>query len=439
MVNSANKQMEENPNEIEHSELNQEPKRPWFLELDRRQKLILFVAWLGWVFDIFDTALFNFAKQPMLVEFLGKASKHAPDVEGMIQTYFLLGWSIGGLIFGILADKIGRTKVLIWTISIYCLLTGATALCRNPGEVAFIRFLTGIGIGGEWAAGAALVAESVSKRARAGAAAFLQTAAAVGPILAATVNLVLKDQSWRVLFLVGILPAIFAIYVRLAVKEPEKVIREEKGDVMGPLREIVRDPGLRKSAVIAILLGFVGIAGAGSITFWLPNLVQSVSVGLPAADVQARKTFATYTLHLGTFAGVLVFPMLCEKMGRRGAFALFFAFSPIALAVVALNKSYESLLICAPLLSFFAIGLTSGYGLYFPELFPTRVRATGAGIGYNTGRILNVPVPLLTGMIIGKASNVGQGLMVAGLLYLIGFLVLPFAPETVGQELKDSN
>src|SRR5688572_8545828 len=178
----------------------------WWHGITRYQWLVLVVAWLGWVFDIFDTALFNFAKGPMLTEMLGGAEAYklqGPQVEGMIQMIFLAGWAIGGLAFGILADRWGRTRTMVLTILIYCAFTGLTALCQTWEQVAGVRFLTALGLGGEWAAGAALIAEVFPDRARAGAAALLQSAAAFGPALAAVANLKVAAADWRVLFLIG--------------------------------------------------------------------------------------------------------------------------------------------------------------------------------------------------------------------------------------------
>lgn len=408
---------------------------PWYRQINRQQKAILLVAWLGWVFDVADAALFNFAKIPMLTQMMGADGykAHGSAMEAQIQMLFLAGWSLGGLLFGILADRLGRTKVLVWTIALYCLFTGLTALCQTPDHVMIIRFLTGIGIGGEWAAGAALVAESVPKSARAGAASFLQTAAAFGPMLAATCQILLKDQSWHALFIAGIFPALLAVFIRMKMHASEKPI--ERPQNHNELVEIAKTPNLRKAAIVAVLLGVVGIAGAGNVSFWLPNLVKSLSVGLADVDVKSRTSLATYILHIGTLAGVFAFPWLCNRMGRRGAFALFFAAAPISLAVVALAHNYNTFLVLCPILSFVAIGLTSGYGLYFPELFPARVRATGAGLGYNTGRILSIPIPLITATLSQRMGGIGTGMVMASLLYVIGLAVLPFAPETMGKEL----
>ncbi|HEY0866602.1 MAG TPA: MFS transporter, partial [Fimbriimonas sp.] len=215
----------------------------------RAQWTVLVIAWLGWVFDVMDAALFNFAKVPMFTEMLGPElyKQSGAAVEGRVQSVFMLGWAIGGLLFGILADRWGRARTLILTILLYSLFTGLTALCRTPDQVAFVRFLTALGIGGEWAAGAALVAETFRGGGRAPASSFLQSAAAVGPALAAFVNLGLASlpwesllgrptMPWQSLFLVGVVPALLCVVIRMVVREPEAVPK----DAPFPLGELWR-------------------------------------------------------------------------------------------------------------------------------------------------------------------------------------------------------
>lgn len=408
-------------------------------ELTGYHKLVLLVAWLGWVFDVMDAALFNFAKVPMMTELLGAAryKEVGAALEGQIQTWFLVGWAVGGLVFGILADRWGRTRTLVLTILLYCALTGLTALCQTWEQVAVLRFFTALGIGGEWAAGAALVAEVLPNRARALGAAVLQSAAALGPILAATVNLGLANESWRWLFVVGVLPALVTVLIRRRVREPESWERSERaGSPLEPLRGLFADKKLVRYLIAATLLGVVGVAGAQNVTFWLPNLVSAVSADLPEAAIKARTSYATYALHVGTILGVLVFPWLCERLGRKRALLGFFLLSPISVYAATLGGgTYENLLLLAPLMSLFAIGLTAGFALYFPELFPTRYRATGAGFAYNVGRILAAPYAWLTGLFIGGAT-VAQGIAISSLIYVIGVLALALAPETRGKPLE---
>lgn len=417
-------------------------RTPWWKTLTRYQWLVLIVAWLGWVFDIMDTALFNFAKVPMLIEMLGSEAAYkefGPAIEGRIMMVFLIGWAVGGLVFGVLADRWGRTRTMVLTILMYCAFTGLTALCQTPEQVMVVRFLTALGIGGEWAAGAALIAEVLPDKARAPAAGFIQTAAAIGPVLAATINLGLASFDWRWLFVVGIAPAAITVVIRMKVKEPERWVQAAPLLNKNPLKGVFGHTTWRRHALVAGVIGVVGIAGAGNVAFWLPNLVKAASEGFSTEIVQQRTSYATYSLHIGTLLGVLIVPWLCERWGRRPTLAVCFVAAPLSVAFATLGAtSYERLLLLAPLMSFFSIGLTASFVLYFPELFPTRLRATGAGFAYNTGRIAAAPVPWITGMMIGGAKgSVGEGVARAALVYIIGLLVLPFAPETRGKPLPE--
>lgn len=408
-----------------------------------RPGLILLVAWLGWVFDIMDTALFNFAKGPMVKEFLGDPELyklHGPAIEGRLQTVFLIGWAVGGLIFGVLADRWGRARTMIVTILIYCLLTAATGLCHTAEQVAVVRFFTALGIGGEWAAGAALVAESFPDNRRPWAAAILQTAAAVGPALAALVNFAIPPEHWRWLFFVGLLPALVTVVIRMFIREPERPVSASGPRIsfLAPLKELFAEPIWRKRALVALALGVVGIAGAQNVSFWLPNLVESVSQGVSAAEIQTRKSWATLVFHIGTLIGVLLVPALCARIGRKKAILTFFALSPVAIYIATTGSdSYGRLLLVAPVMSLFAIGVSAAFVLYFPELFPSRFRATGAGFAYNTGRIITAATPLLTGWLTGTfAGNVLNAVLATAIiLAAVGLVAMPFAPETKDEPL----
>lgn len=409
--------------------------------MTRRAWLILGIAWLGWVFDIMDTALFNFAKVPMLKAMMGaeEYAARGPAVEGQIQTLFLIGWSIGGLVFGILADRWGRSRTLIVTILLYSILTGATALCQTPEQVMVIRFLTALGIGGEWAAGAALVAETVPAAFRERASGFLQSAAAFGPWFAALINLAVPAGQWQTLFLAGVLPAFIVVGIRWIVREPEPVRTGARRLPTEELSILFGTKDMRRRTMVAMALGVVGVTGAGILPFWLPNLINQISSEM---GEEARKNFLslnTFTLHVGTLLGVLAFPWLAQRIGRIKSFAIFFVMAPLTTALALTGgSSFDRLLFLLPIATFFGIGLSAGFVLYFPELFPSRVRATGAGLGYNVGRIISAPVPALIGWLIGQfQGNVAVAVLVASAIYLVGLVVLPFAPETRGQPLPD--
>lgn len=415
----------------------------WFSGLTRYQWQVLLLAWFGWVFDIMDSALFNLAKIPMLTQMMGaeRYKLEGSKVDGSLQMIFLLGWAIGGLFFGVLADRWGRTRTLILTILLYCAFTGLTALCRTPEQVAIVRFLTALGIGGEWAAGATLVAEVLPQRSRAGASSFIQSAAAFGPIFAALINLGLKGQAWQWLFVVGIAPAILCVFLRMGVKEPERQPHEK---TQTPLREIFANPLWRRNAIVAMAIGVVGIAGAGTATYWAPNLVRAASEGLSKTVLDERLSQMTMISHVGTLLGVFLVPWLCTKIGRKLTIGGFFLLTPFVLLLGLMNPTYEKLLLVLPFVNFFAIGVSAAFVLYFPELFPTKVRATGAGLAYNVGRLFAIPVPLITGVLIAQFGGPANGgvataVTLTGLIYVLGVAAVFFAPETRGLDLSDSS
>ncbi len=399
--------------------------------LNKYQRFVLIIAWLGWVFDVMEASLFGLTKQPMLKEMLGEAGYKANGTvwESWGHNGMLLGWAAGGFIFGIVADKWGRSKTLILTVGMYCVFTALTSLCRTPEQVVFARFLTGLGIGGEWAAGAALIAETVPDNFRARAAAFLQTAAAIGSIIGVFVNMSVGGMNWRFVYLAGIIPAIICLIARFKLEPDQPTEKERKSN---PLGELLRTKPYNKNLLIAAVIGVVGITGGGILPFWLPNLIAKAV--LPA-DLTYWKNVSMIALQLGTLAGVLVFPPLTDRFGRRPMFAIFGACAGILLYLTAtMAHNLTLIFLLAPLTSFFALGLTAGFALYFTELFSHRFRATGAGIAYNTARIFNIPVVMFIG-IVGK-TNVALAIGTVSSIYILMLIALIFAPETRGKPLE---
>lgn len=402
----------------------------------RIHKTVLLVAWLGWTFDIMDAAIFNLAKRGMVTEVLGNPQRYAaegPSLEALLLTVFLIGWSAGGLVFGWLSDRYGRLKVLALTILLYSAFTGLTALCHTLPQFGFVRFMTGLGVGGEWAVGAAWVAESVPDKTRAKAASWLQSAATFGPVLAATANLVLAHWDWRALFVFGAFPALltFVLRHRSFAHETETIVVIDRG----PYRPT---KALWKTTIAALLLGTAGIGTAQNVTFWLPNFVTAVSQGLANAEIQARQSQALYSLHVGTLIGVFLVPWLCELFGRKKTLLLCFIVSPLSVALVAtVAKTFSLLLLTAPLMSVFSIGIGAAFALYFPELFPRAFRAMGAGIAYNGGRIIAAQFSLLTAALIESSrGNVAKSMVQTAFVLAIGGLALLGLPETKGRPLE---
>jgi len=423
----------------------------WCHGVTRYQWFVLFVAWLGWVFDSMDSTIYTLVLHPALHDLLGAQAGGTVSQEaigwygGIILSIFLIGWAIGGVAFGVLADRFGRTRTLVFTILVYAVFTGLAALSSSWWQLALYRFLTALGIGGEWAAGAALVAEVWPEEKRAKAAGVLQSAWAAGYLFAAAVSLLLRDHGWRCMFIVGVAPAVVALVVRLWVKEPERWVRthERERQLGGPHAQTLSElfqPKLLRSTLAGSGLAFVAVFGLWGATNWTPTLVRSLPglQGLDASALTSRVSYATMMLNVGALVGYLSFGPLAERFGRRPAFALMCVGSLVLLPVTFLTpRSYAHVLLLLPLLGFFNNGIFSGFPIYLPELYPTRIRATGAGFCFNVGRVLASAGPFLTGFLVAALGSFGRAASALALIYLVGLLILPFAPETRGKPLPE--
>jgi len=421
----------------------------WRHGITRYQWLVLFVAWLAWVFDSMDSTIYALVLQPALHDLLRAPGGGPATAEvigwygGIIFSIFLIGWAIGGVLFGILADHFGRTKTLVFTILIYAAFTGLAAMSQTWWQLALFRFLTALGIGGEWAAGAALVAEVWPEDKRTKAAGLLQSAWAAGFFVAAILNLLLRNCGWRLIFVVGVAPALVALLVFLWVKEPERWVkaRAEERSAGGVRRLKLTElfaPGLLRATLVGSGLAFVAVFGLWGATNWTPTLIRALPglQGLNASELTSRVSYATMLLNVGALAGYLSFGPLADRVGRRLVFALMCAGSLVMLPVTFLTpRTYVQVLLLLPLLGFFNNGIFSGFPIYLPELYPTRIRATGAGFCFNIGRVLAATGPFVTGCLVTALGSFGRAASAVAVIYLVGLLILPFAPETKGRPL----
>ncbi len=413
------------------------------------QWLVLFVAWLGWVFDSMDSTIYALVLQPALHDLLhspGGGSVTADVIGwygGIIFSIFLIGWAIGGVVFGVLADHFGRTKALVFTILIYAVFTGMAALSQSWWQLALFRFITALGIGGEWAAGAALVAEVWPEEKRTKAAGLLQSAWAGGFFIAAILNLLLRDYGWRPMFVVGIAPAFVAFFVFLWVKEPERWVKARAAELRAggtrpPKLVELFAPGLARSTMVGSGLAFVAVFGLWGATNWTPTLIRALPDlhGLGASELTGHVSYAIMLLNVGALAGYLSFGPLADRVGRRWVFALMCAGSLVMLPITFLTpRTYVHVLLLLPLLGFFNNGIFSGFPIYLPELYPTRIRATGAGFCFNIGRVLASAGPFVTGCLVTVLGSFGRAASAVAAIYIVGLLILPFAPETKGKPL----
>jgi len=425
----------------------------WSAEVTRYQWMVLLVAWLGWVFDSMDGTLFSLVQKGSMTELMGPGATDASIGfnSSVVFSVMLLGWALGGIGFGVIADYIGRTKALAATILIYSLFTGLSAAAQSWQQLAGCRFITGLGLGGEWAAGAALVAEVWPDHLRAKAGAMLQSAAAFGYFFAALITRVVDVGSWRYVYVVGAVPAIFVLFVRLMVKEPARWVeirdrraiakaegRHKSNELDAFTLKQLFGPSLRRDTLVASALAFTVLLALWGATMWIPSVIREVgsAEGLSVTEQNRYATYAVMLLNGGSLFGYLGFGPLADRLGRRAAFFCFFTGGVILFPVTFLMATgITRIFVLLPLVGFFTLGITSGFPIYLPELFPTRVRTTGVGFCYNLGRIVTAGGVLITGALVGFFGSYAKAASAVSLIYLLGIFVLLFARETRGERL----
>ncbi len=436
----------------------------WYKDLNRYHWFVLSVAIMGWMFDTMAQQLFNLARKPAIRELLGGRSSDATVSEqaGYATMIFMIGWALGGVVFGILGDRVGRAKTMIMTILCYSMFTGLSVLSTGVWDFNLYRFLCGLGVGGQFAVGVALVAEVVPERARPHALGMVQAFSAVGNMLAALVGILLGQLemsgaivgAWRWEFLAGALPAPLALLVFKKLKEPEQWLqaRAEKKR-MGSVSELFSTPRWRRNAIVGFLLAFAGVVGLWGIAFFSYDLLRPVleqtfrAQGITGAELAGKTTtwigVTSLLQNLGGFLGVYAYTWLTQRTGRKPAFAVSFLAAMGMTAYTFWNlKNISDIFWMIPLMGFAQLALFGGYAIYLPELFPTRLRSTGTSFCYNVGRLAAAAGPLTLGLLTSRVfAGYAEPMRYAGvtmcLVFLVGLAALPFAPETKGQPLPE--
>jgi MFS family permease len=435
------------------------------LDMNGYQWTVLLAAWLGWGFDIFDGILFNFVAPncvPTLLHLtIGSPAAKAATLQwtGILTSVLLLGWAAGGVFFGQVADRLGRSRTLLLTMLLYALGTAACAFAPNLWVLLLCRVVSSLGIGGEWAAGAAMVAEVVPERRRVEAGALLYTSAPIGLFLATFVNFQIAgvfwkanpEVSWRYVFLSGLIPAAVAFVVRLFIREPERW-RQAAASAAPPRLAELFDSRHR-----ALTLSGFFMAVTALVTWWSCNaFIPVVSTGLAQAEAALRgldraatlalvegwKRIATNYFNLGGLLGTLLTIPAAKVMGRKPMFALYYAASAaVVLASFGLDLAPQTRLAMYFLNGLTVFGVFGSFTYYLPELFPTRLRGTGAGFCYNIGRVIAAAGPILVGGIASKGADSLKSALYAlfwvGFVPLAGLLLLPWVIETKGRTLVD--
>jgi MFS family permease len=406
---------------------------PWYRSVTPAQWKTLTAAFLGWMLDAMDFVLYL-----MAVTTLQKEFGYDTAASGLLATVALLASAVGGVVFGVVADRFGRTRALMATIVIYSFCSLGTATAQNLGQLLVWRALLGLGIGGEWASGAVLVSETWPAEHRDKAMSIMQSGWALGYILAAVVAaIVLPLAGWRALFVVGALPALLVFWLRREVREPDVWLarRQCEAGIVEPLRMIFGRPLISRTLLGTLLFGTVMFAYWGLFT-WLPAfLALPIEEGGAGLGVVNSLSWII-TMQLGAFAGYLSFGFVAGRLGRRRTFIAFLLAAATLVPIYGHGaRNPTALLLLGPLVGFFGHGYFSLFGSLLAELFPTAARATGQGVTYSIARGLSALAPYTVG-VLANTHGVGPALTLTSAFFLLGaglILLLP-RPEHHGVE-----
>jgi MFS family permease len=439
---------------------------PWHAGLTATHWRILFASFLGWIFDGYETyALIvplPFALRALLSP---EQLKSAPIWAGTAISLTLLGWGIGGLIGGTLADYVGRKRMMIWSVLLYAVFSGITALSQTFLMFAVLRFITGLAMGSEWSTGVTMVAETWPDRARPKGAGLLQSGFGWGTLLAALtwwlisrVN-PLGAQSWRLMFVVGAIPAFFTLYIRRAINESERWLKavreqrwaatEEAKETIGKggkaarrpltLAEIFRERESRRRILLAFLMSLSTMVGWWAISTWLPAYTEQIARGQRYANYVEWGNRAAILYTLGAVSAYLISGFLIDFIGRKKFLLVTYAGALLLTPVTYLwIHSVKPMMFVAYINGFFTLGLAYSWMAIYPvELFTSSVRSTAASFIFNSTRVVAWMFPILAGTMIQKFGGISRAAMTLGLVYILGLIVPWFVPETRGRPLPE--
>jgi MFS family permease len=426
------------------------PKAAIRTRLNRSQIVGFWAAWAGWTLDGMDSVIYALVLSPALTELLPKSGiKVTPGNVGfagsVLFALFLVGWGLS-LIWGPLADRFGRTRVLAATIFVYAVFTGAAALSQNVSQLALFRLLAGIGIGGEWALAGTYVAEAWPEDRRKMGAGYLQTGYYAGFFLASALNYTVgAHYGWRAMFWCGLTPIIVAFLVLRQVKEPERWERKAKVQPIrrhSSLHGIFSGPYRRRTLVNTVLLA-AAICGLWAGAVYAPTAIIALAkrAGTVQAEAVRTASFGMGLLSLGTILGCLTVPPLAERIGRKRTLAFYFAGMAVCILLsfgwaFYLADGLKPFIVVLFFLGFFG-GNFATFSLWLPEQYETSVRATAFAFTTSFGRFIAAGMNFGIGALIGQMGTLGKPVAVTAIAFGIGLLVIPFAVETRGKTLPD--
>jgi len=448
--------------------------KPWWRQLSGYHWFVFFVASGAWLFDCLDQRLFSLARIPALANLMHKPPSDT-DVQAfgkVVTAWFLIGWGVGGMLFGALGDRFGRARMLTITVLIYSAFTGLTFFSRSRFDFTLFRFLTGAGVGGVFGLAVSLIAETVPSVARVHALGLLQVLSTVGNLSAGFIKLGIDQletsgtlkggEGWRWVFLIGAIPALLVVLTAKYLKEPPAWLKLkesgalQRGGIFSSYGRLFAAPRWRRNLVVGALIASTGVIGLWAIGEYAVDLQRTVfktyysselgTTATPAA-INAKVNgaiFWAYQLNmLGAGVGMWLFTKLAAATGRRTAFAVAFASALIVTAFVywKMNTPADAYWMM-PLMGAAQLGPFAGFAIYLPELFPSSLRSTGTSFCYNLGRFAAAAGSFFSAVLTEKVFSayasplpLRYSAITMCAIFLIGLITLPFAPETKGKPL----
>lgn len=444
--------------------------RDWWRGLTPYHWFVFLIASAAWFFDCLDQRLFSLARNPAL-KALAPAGSDPQSLGKDVTAFFLIGWGIGGLIFGALGDRYGRAKMLTVTVLIYSICTGFSFFSTTYVDFAASRFLTGVGVGGVFGLAVALIAETLPDHSRAGALGWLQILSTIGNLAAGLVKslvdgleangTIAASQGWRWMFLVGAVPALLVVLTMRFLREPEPWLKAKEegrlptGSIWGPYAGLVSDERWRRNLVIGALISLAGVAGLWAIGEYATDLQSKVFTQyfqqqhMPTEQigpaVEAARVRAYMLQMIGSAIGMWFMTKACISLGRKPAFLIWYVGALVVTlyAYWSMSSPMDAYWMM-PLMWFFQLGVFAGFAIYLPELFPSRMRSTGTSFCYNLGRFAAAIGSFFSAKlatVVFKSDVPGlqerYAAMTMCAIFLIALATLPFAPETKNRPLPE--
>jgi MFS family permease len=404
----------------------------WWIDADRTARKALVAASLGWMLDAFDVMLYA-----LLVPVISQELHLDKATAGSLQSLTLVASAVGGVAFGVIADRFGRTRALMLSVLIYSVFTAACGFAASAIQLAVFRVFLGLGMGGEWASGAALVSETWSDRDRGKALGWMQSAWAVGYALAAIVNWLVQDVlhlGWRTVFFVGVLPAFYAFWVRTSVEEPALWREVRKRPSRMSVWQALGGRMLRPTIAVTLMNACTMFAWWG-LNLWVPSFLRQPAASGGIGLSNATMNWFIVVMQIGMWFGYVTFGYVSDAMGRRKSYVAYLVVA--AALVLVYSQSRTPWILCAlgPVVAFFGTGYFSGFGAVTAELYPTEVRATAQGFTYNVGRVASAAAPWLVGSV-ADTNGYPAALAIAAAALVLAAMFWIVIPETKGRAIS---